>query len=67
MTTKRTGIERRLQIAGMLIVVGMLVELISLLWSHPVAFLIFIMVGGVFIIAGVGYYLTSLILPERSS
>jgi len=60
-----TGIERRIRIAGILIVLGLSMELISLMWSHPTAFLLFLFVGAVLIAAGLLYYLYSLIAREK--
>jgi hypothetical protein len=64
--SERVYIERRLQISGVLVILGLLVELISLYWSHPTAFLSFIALGGVMIGAGMSYYLYSLITNEKS-
>ncbi|HWO01747.1 MAG TPA: hypothetical protein VNS63_21005 [Blastocatellia bacterium] len=56
-----TRMERRLCIAGMLIGLGLLIELASLLWSHPIAFILFIAAGGLLIAAGILVYLYSLV------
>jgi uncharacterized membrane protein YczE len=55
------NIERKLRIAGIMIIAGLLVELFSLRWSHPTAFLVFIMFGGALIGIGVLFYLYSLV------
>jgi hypothetical protein len=60
------NIERRLRIAGTLIVLGLLIELGSLLWSHPLAFILFIAAGGLLIGAGILIYLYSLIAGGKS-
>jgi len=49
--------ERRLRISGILIVLGLLVEALSLIRIHPLAFLAFMFIGGGFLIAGMGIYL----------
>jgi hypothetical protein len=59
--TNLINIERRLRIAGTLIVLGLLIELGSLLWSHPLAFILFIAAGGLLIAAGIIVYLYSLV------
>lgn len=59
-------IERRVQLSGLLLMIGMLIELLSLVWSHPIAFLIFIVISGSFIISGIVYYLVSLITMDKS-
>ena len=56
--------ERRLRISGVLIILGLIVELISLKWSHPTSFLFFIFVGGLLITAGMLFYLFSLVTAE---
>lgn len=51
----------RLRWAGLLLVVGLVIEALSLLWSHPLAFVAFIAPGGVLITAGVLLYLWALL------
>ncbi len=58
-------IESRIRTSGCLVLLGLLVEAISLLWSHPTAFLLFVFVGGGLIAFGVAMYLYSLVsLPS---
>jgi predicted membrane channel-forming protein YqfA (hemolysin III family) len=52
--------ERRLRISGILIVLGLLVEALSLIHIHPLAFLAFMFIGGALLIAGIGIYLYSI-------
>lgn len=54
-------IQKRLRISALLIALGLGVELISLFWSHPTAFLLFIGVGGLLIGLGIVVYLWSLL------
>jgi len=56
-----TRLEQRLRVAGILILVGLLVELITLKWSHPTAFLFFLMLGGSLMGMGILFYLYSLV------
>jgi len=60
--------DRRLRVSGILIVLGLLVEALSLIRIHPLAFLGFMFVGGGFLVAGIAIYLYSLVsvssLPE---
>ncbi len=57
---------KRLRIAGILIAAGLLVELVSLRWSHPLAFMLFLSGGGALIVGGVLFYLFSLVsLPRQ--
>ena len=53
--------ERWLRISGTLIVLGLLVEALSLVRIHPLAFLGFMFVGGGFLIVGFTVYLYSLV------
>lgn len=52
---------RRLKLAGLLISLGLVVEVLTLFWSHPTAFLAFLLLGGVLVAAGVLLYLYSLV------
>lgn len=54
-------LERRLQLAGILIILGLLVEAVSLPGIRPIAFLVFVGVGGLLLGAGVLLYLYSLV------
>jgi hypothetical protein len=58
--------DRRLRVAGTLIVLGLLIELGSLLWSHPLAFILFIAAGGLLIAVGILVYLHSLVSGGES-
>jgi hypothetical protein len=61
------GIDRRLRQAGFLIALGLLVELLTLAWNSPIAFLVFLGLGGLLIFAGILIYLWSLVSGEQSS
>jgi hypothetical protein len=52
---------RRLQVAGILLIIGLVIEAICLLSAKPIAFIIFVGVGGLLIFGGVAVYLFSLI------
>jgi hypothetical protein len=53
--------EKRLRISAMLVFAGLLIELVTLFWSHPTAFLVFLLLGGTLIVLGVIVYLLSLL------
>jgi len=57
--------ERKLKISGILVIAGLFVEGISLIWSHPTAFLTFILLGGSMMAAGILFYLYSLAAGEK--
>jgi hypothetical protein len=52
---------RHLRVSGILLIVGLLVEGVSLLWNHPIAFDLFLYVGGVFFLSGIAVFLYSLV------
>jgi hypothetical protein len=53
--------QRRVRMAAMLISAGLLVELLALRWSHPMAFLAFALIGIPLVGAGLLAFLYSLI------
>jgi hypothetical protein len=59
-------ISRRLQIAGVLIVLGLIVEALSLIWNHPLSFVAFLAIGGLLLFLGIVVYLTALVSPRQS-
>ena len=65
--TGATGIERRLRISGMLIALGLLVEGLSLIRIHPLAFLGFMFIGGALLLAGIAVYLLSIAVASSPS
>jgi hypothetical protein len=59
-------IERRLRIAGVLVLVGLLVELASLLGVRPTPFAFFFFAGGAFLmLLGLMFYLVSTVFPSE--
>lgn len=50
-----------LRVASALIVIGLVVEIISLAWIHPLAFALFAFIGVVLIGLGILIYLASLV------
>jgi hypothetical protein len=65
MKTQSTKIEKRIRLAGILLIAGLSAELISLRWSHPTAFLFFLLLGGALMALGIGVYLYSLVSAEN--
>ncbi|MBI4552032.1 MAG: hypothetical protein HY710_07200 [Candidatus Latescibacteria bacterium] len=53
--------QRRVQIAGILVLIGLFIETVTLFWTHPIAFIVFVASGLVFLVAGIGFYLWSLL------
>jgi hypothetical protein len=54
-------IERRIRWSGLLIVLGLLLQMLTLLWTHPLAFMCFLMIGCPLVAAGMLVFLYSLV------
>ena len=61
MKLSENPLERRLQVSGILLILGLLTESLCLLWARPLSFLALISVGGVLLFAGMAVYLLSLL------
>ncbi|HEX5084325.1 MAG TPA: hypothetical protein VFY40_19955, partial [Blastocatellia bacterium] len=66
MKSRTSKIERRVRLAGILLIAGLLVELATLRWSHPTAFLFFLLLGGALTALGIVVYLLSLVSAENN-
>ena len=64
---RATVLEGRLRISGILIALGLLVEALSLVRIHPLAFLGFMFIGGAFLLAGIAIYLYSIVSLQPPS
>lgn len=60
-----TKMQRRVRTAGVLVLLGLLIELVSLLWSHPTAFMFFLAPGALLIAVGILVYLYSLVSVQE--
>ena len=60
MNNALTKLERRLRQSGTMVAIGLIVELISLLWNNPTSFLLFLGVGALLIAAGIVFYFISI-------
>ena len=58
-------LERRLQISGILLIAGLLVEAACLLWTRPIAFILLVGLGGSLLAGGILVYLHSLVFLGR--
>jgi hypothetical protein len=61
MNIEPAAIGRGLRLPGILLILGLAIELISLLWAKPLAFILFAFVGGALFLAGIFLYLYSLV------
>jgi len=66
-TPTANSLERRLQISGVLLILGLLTEAVCLFWARPLSFLVFMTVGGAFLFLGLVVYLVSLVSIKPSS
>ena len=57
MSTSRT--EKRMRFAGICLAIGLLIEALCLLWATPIAFIVFVAIGGLLIFIGLVVYLYS--------
>ena len=61
MKLSQIGIQRLLRLASILIILGLGLEIISLLWFHPLSFVLFAFVAASLIGLGILVYLASLV------
>ncbi len=61
MRLSQIGIERLLRVASGLVILGLGLEIISLLWFHPLSFVLFAFFAASLIGLGVLVYLASLV------
>jgi hypothetical protein len=59
--------ERTLRISGVLLILGLLVEALSLRWNTALSFLSFMIAGGFFFVVGILVYLYSLVSQPTTS
>lgn len=61
MKLSQIGIRRLLQVSSGLVIVGLLLEAVSLLWFHPLSFVLFAFVAVTLIGLGILIFLASLL------
>ena len=61
MEIQEATIAPKLRNASLLICLGILVEAFTLAWNNPIAFLVFLGLGGLLIFLGIVIYLLSLV------
>ena len=59
--------SRALRVSGLLLIVGLLIELVSLHFNHPLSFLGFMFIGGGLLFLGVVVYLWALVSVASGS
>ncbi|HKW31638.1 MAG TPA: hypothetical protein VJN92_01445 [Candidatus Acidoferrum sp.] len=58
-------LERCLQLSGILLILGLLIEALCLFWTRPIAFVAFLCVGGLFLGLGVLLFLFGLVSTKQ--
>ena len=61
----KLGMYRVLRISSVLIILGLLMEAISLLWFHPLSFVLFAFVAAALIALGILVFLASLVFVAK--
>jgi hypothetical protein len=51
--------EKRMRFAGICIAIGLLIEALCLFWATPIAFVVFVAIGGLLMFIGIVLYLYS--------
>ena len=54
-------VEKRRQVAGVFLVLGLVIEALCLIWPTPIAFVIFVAIGGLLMFVGIVLFLHSLV------
>jgi hypothetical protein len=67
MNLSAIGIRRLLQVSSALVIIGLLLEIVSLLWFHPLSFVLFAFVAASVIGLGILVYLASLVFAGAPS
>ena len=61
MKISEIGMRRFLRAASGLVFLGLLIEVVSLLWSHPLSFVLFALVAASLTVLGILVFLVSLV------
>jgi hypothetical protein len=61
MKFKAMGMSKVLRVSGIMLILGLAIEAVSLMFNHPLSFMGFIIVGGVMLGVGVLLFLYSLV------
>jgi hypothetical protein len=57
----------KLQVSGMLLIVGLVIEALSLCWNNAFSFMSFALVGGLFFASGLLLFLYSLVASKPAA
>ena len=57
----------KLRLAGVFIMLGLIVQALSLLWNHPLSFIAFVAIGGFLVALGIVVYLLTVLNTATGS
>jgi hypothetical protein len=58
---------RKLRVSGILLILGLVVEALSLCWNNAVSFMSFVVIGGLLFASGILLFLYSLVSTKNST
>jgi hypothetical protein len=58
---------RKLRLSGILLILGLMVEALSLCWNNALSFMSFVVVGGLFFASGILLFLYSLVSSNEAN
>jgi hypothetical protein len=58
---------RKLRLSGILLILGLIVEALSLCWNNAFSFMSFVVIGGLLFASGILLFLYSLVSSKTSS
>ena len=61
MQKQADSINTKLRLAGILIVVGLVAQALTLLWNHPLSFVAYMVIGSLSVAIGIVVYLLTLV------
>jgi hypothetical protein len=59
--------QRKLRLSGILLILGLVVEALSLCWNNAFSFMSFVIIGGLFFASGTLLFLYSLVSSKTST
>jgi len=65
MKTSGIGMNRLLRASSLLVIAGLLAELVSILWFHPLSFVLFVFIAASLTAIGILIFLASLVFVAR--
>jgi hypothetical protein len=55
--------SKQIRVSGILVILGLLIEALTLVWNHPISFWLFVLAGGGFLLSGIAVFLYCLVTP----